>query len=158
MGELLGYARTSAKEQRLDLQLDALRAAGVKERYLYSDQASGARKDRPGFLWCLHDLREGDRLVVWKLDRLARSLRHCIELLDELKTRQVQGSSWFPLHICGVADRNSKALFASSGAPLLEPPQRRAGAPPERPGARRRTALHGAAWLWLVLDRRRRMG
>src|SRR5262249_26165135 len=62
---------------------------GVKERYLYSDQASGARKDRPGFLQCLHDLRAGDSLVVWKLDRLARSLRHCMELLDELKTLQV---------------------------------------------------------------------
>jgi DNA invertase Pin-like site-specific DNA recombinase len=90
MGELLGYARTSTKEQRLDLQLDALRAAGVKDRYLYQDQASGARKDRPGFLQCLHDLREGDSLVVWRLDRLARSLRHCIELLDDLKARQVQ--------------------------------------------------------------------
>ena len=89
MGELLGYARTSTKEQRLDLQLDALRAAGVKDRYLYHDQASGARKDRPGFLQCLHDVREGDSLVVWKLDRLARSLRHCIELLDDLKARQV---------------------------------------------------------------------
>jgi len=89
MGELLGYARTSTKEQRLDLQLDALRVAGVKERYLYSDQASGARKDRPGFVQCLHDLREGDSLVVWKLDRLARSLRHCMELLDELKTLHV---------------------------------------------------------------------
>jgi DNA invertase Pin-like site-specific DNA recombinase len=89
MGEVLGYARTSTKDQRLDLQLDALRAAGVKERYLYQDQASGARKDRPGFLQCLHDLREGDTLVVWRLDRLARSLRHCIELIDELTTRQV---------------------------------------------------------------------
>lgn len=89
MGEMLGYARTSTKEQRLDLQLDALRAAGVKERYLYSDQVSGARKDRPGFLQCLHDLREGDCLVVWRLDRLARSLRHCIELLDEIKARRV---------------------------------------------------------------------
>src|ERR1043166_2801385 len=89
MGELLGYARTSTKEQHLDLQLDALRAAGVKERYLYTDQASGARKDRPGFLQCLHELREGDSLVVWRLDRLARSLRHCIEVLDELTARQV---------------------------------------------------------------------
>src|SRR5215813_14650836 len=90
MGEWLGYARTSTKEQRLDLQLDALRAAGVKERYLYADQAAGARKDRPGFLQCLHDLRDGDSLVVWKLDRLGRSLRHCLELLDDLKARQVQ--------------------------------------------------------------------
>src|SRR5262249_7047161 len=92
MGELLGYARTSTKEQRLDLQLDALRAAGVMERYLYADQASGARKDRPGFLQCLHDLPDGDSLVVWKLDRLARSLRHCLELLDDLK--RARSSSW----------------------------------------------------------------
>src|SRR4029453_1382818 len=90
MGESLGYARTSTKEQKLDLQLDAVRSAGVKERYLYHDQASGARKDRPGFLQCLHDLREGDSLVVWKLDRLARSLRHCLELFDELQARHVQ--------------------------------------------------------------------
>ena len=90
MGELLGYARTSTKEQRLDLQLDALRAAGVKERYLYIDQLSGTRKDRPGFLQCLHDLRDGDTLVVWKLDRMARSLRHCMDLLVELRERKVE--------------------------------------------------------------------
>ena len=52
MGERIGYARTSTKEQRLDLQVDALRGAGVEDRHLYSDQASGARKDRPGFLQC----------------------------------------------------------------------------------------------------------
>jgi len=89
VGERIGYARTSTKEQRLDLQVDALRAAGVEARHLYSDQASGARKDRPGFLQCWQYLHAGDTLVVWRLDRLARSLRHLIELADELKERQV---------------------------------------------------------------------
>ena len=89
MSELIGYAHTSTKEQRLDLQRDALLAAGVKERYLFVDQASGAHKDRPGFLKCWEALREGDTLVVWRLDRLARSLRHLIELAEELAERGV---------------------------------------------------------------------
>jgi len=78
----------STKDQRLDLQRDALRAAGVQDRPLYSDQASGARKDRPGFLQCWAYLQEGDTLIVWRLDRLARSLRHLIELAEELVERQ----------------------------------------------------------------------
>src|SRR2546427_11023378 len=90
MGELIGYARTSTKDQRLDLQRDALRAAGVQDRHLYSDQASGARKDRPGFLQCWAYLHRGDTLVVWRLDRLARSLRHLIELGEELVEREIQ--------------------------------------------------------------------
>src|SRR5439155_2422428 len=90
MGEFVGYARTSTKEQRLDLQVDALRAAGVQDRHLYSDQASGARKDRPGFLQCWAYLHRGDTLVVWRLDRLARSLRHLIELGEELVEREIQ--------------------------------------------------------------------
>jgi DNA invertase Pin-like site-specific DNA recombinase len=89
MGTLLGYARTSTKDQKLDLQLDALRGAGVSDRYLYTDHASGARQNRPGFLACLEHLRPGDTLVVWRLDRLARSLRHCIEVLDDLTAREV---------------------------------------------------------------------
>jgi DNA invertase Pin-like site-specific DNA recombinase len=90
MGELVGYARTSTKDQRLDLQRDALRAAGVQDRHLYRDQASGARKDRPGFLQCWAYLHPGDTLIVWRLDRLARSLRHLIELAEELVERQVE--------------------------------------------------------------------
>src|SRR5690242_9875096 len=89
MGELIGYARTSTKEQRLDLQVDALRQAGVQDRHLYKDQASGARKDRPGFLACWQYLQPGDTLIVWRLDRLARSLRHLIDLAEELQERQI---------------------------------------------------------------------
>src|SRR5262245_11166798 len=73
MGEWIGYVRVSTKEQKMDLQRDALLAAGVQERYLYEDTASGATQARPGLAACLKALHPGDTLVVWKLDRLARS-------------------------------------------------------------------------------------
>jgi len=69
---LLGYMRVSKADgsQALDLQRDALLAAGVKRRQLYEDLASGKRDDRPGLDACTKALREGDTLVVWKLDRV----------------------------------------------------------------------------------------
>src|SRR6478735_5616964 len=69
---LIGYMRVSSADERqsVDLQRDALIAAGVDERHLHQDRASGARDDRPGLKACLADLRPGDVLVVWKLDRL----------------------------------------------------------------------------------------
>jgi len=70
--------------QVLDLQRDALIAAGVTERHLYSDMASGKKDDRPGLAACLQSLREGDTLVVWKLDRLGRNLRHLVNTVHEL--------------------------------------------------------------------------
>ena len=73
----------------VDLQRDALIAAGVDERHLHQDRASGARDDRPGLKACLAELRPGDVLVVWKLDRLGRSLSHLIRIIDELKERGV---------------------------------------------------------------------
>ena len=117
MGELLGYARTSSKEQRLDLQLDALRAAGVSERYIYTDQSSGVRQDRPQFLLCLRHLRAGDSLIVWKLDRLARSLRHLIELAEELQERGItlrilEG----PLSGLSTATTEGRLMFHMLGA------------------------------------------
>ena len=87
MGELIGYARPSTTDHKLALQLDALRAAGVQERHRYWDQASAARKDRPGLLACWQSLTAGDTLIVWKLDRLSRSLRHLIEQTAELQER-----------------------------------------------------------------------
>ena len=88
---LIGYMRVSSADERqsVDLQRDALIAAGVDERHLHQDRASGARDDRPGLKACLADLRSGDVLVVWKLDRLGRSLSHLIRIVDELKGRGV---------------------------------------------------------------------
>jgi DNA invertase Pin-like site-specific DNA recombinase len=88
---LVGYMRVSTSDERqsVDLQRDALVAAGVDERHLHQDKASGARDDRPGLKACMGDLREGDVLIVWKLDRLGRSLSHLIRIVEELKKRGV---------------------------------------------------------------------
>ena len=88
---LVGYMRVSTSDERqsVDLQRDALVAAGVDERHLHQDKASGARDDRPGLKACMDDLREGDVLIVWKLDRLGRSLSHLIRIVEELKKRGV---------------------------------------------------------------------
>ena len=82
----LGYMRVSKADgsQILDLQRDALLAAGVHPLQLYDDLASGRRDDRPGLAACLKALREGDVLVVWKLDRLGRDLRHLINTVYDL--------------------------------------------------------------------------
>ena len=88
---LVGYMRVSSADERqsVDLQRDALIAAGVDDRHLHQDRASGARDNRPGLAACLADLRRGDVLVVWKLDRLGRSLSHLIRIVEELKGRGV---------------------------------------------------------------------
>jgi DNA invertase Pin-like site-specific DNA recombinase len=88
---LIGYMRVSKSDgsQVLDLQRDALVAAGVDPRHLYDDHASGKRDDRPGLVACLKALRAEDTLVVWKLDRLGRDLRHLVSLLEDLTKRSV---------------------------------------------------------------------
>ncbi len=88
---LVGYMRVSTADERqsVDLQRDALIAAGVDERHLHQDRASGSKDDRPGLKACLADLRGGDVLVVWKLDRLGRSLSHLLRIVAELKERGV---------------------------------------------------------------------
>jgi DNA invertase Pin-like site-specific DNA recombinase len=88
---LLGYMRVSKADgsQVLDLQRDALLAAGVAPGDLYEDHASGKRDDRPGLAACLKALRKDDVLVAWKLDRLGRGLRHLVNLVHELTERRV---------------------------------------------------------------------
>lgn len=83
---LVGYMRVSKADgsQVNDLQRDALLAAGVEARHLYDDTASGKRDDRPGLAACLKALREGDTLIVWKLDRLGRDLRHLVNTVHDL--------------------------------------------------------------------------
>ena len=88
---LLGYMRVSKADgsQVLDLQRDALLAAGVANGHLYEDLASGRRDDRPGLLACTKALRKGGTLFVWKLDRLGRDLRHLVNLVHDLTARGV---------------------------------------------------------------------
>ena len=86
---LVGYMRVSTAEQSTDLQRDALLSAGVDERNIYLDKASGKRDDRPGLEACLKALREGDTLVIWKLDRLGRSLQHLVATVQELVDRRI---------------------------------------------------------------------
>ena len=88
---LIGYMRVSKADgsQVLDLQSDALTAAGVSARHLYSDTASGKKDDRPGLEACLKALRAGDTLVVWKLDRLGRNLRHLVNVVHDLTERGI---------------------------------------------------------------------
>ncbi len=88
---LVGYMRVSKADgsQVLDLQRDALLSAGVDPAHLYEDHASGKRDDRPGMGAMLKALRKGDTLVVWKLDRLGRDLRHLVNTIHDLEQRGV---------------------------------------------------------------------
>src|SRR5689334_7922826 len=82
MGVLIGYARVSTQAQDTALQIDALKAAGCDR--IFTEKASGALRERPELAAALDYMREGDTLVVWKLDRLARSLTQLIETVENL--------------------------------------------------------------------------
>ncbi len=84
----LGYCRVSTDAQEMDLQRDALKAAGC-DRF-YEEKASGAKKERPELARLLDHARSGDVIIVWRLDRLARSLRQLIETMDDLKQRGIE--------------------------------------------------------------------
>ncbi len=88
---LIGYARVSKNDgsQVLDLQKDALKNFGVLDAHIYEDLASGKNDDRPGLTACLKALRKGDTLIVWKLDRLGRSLKHLVDVIEDLKKRKI---------------------------------------------------------------------
>jgi DNA invertase Pin-like site-specific DNA recombinase len=87
----IGYARVSTEDQRLALQLDALEQAGCKP--IFSDKVSGTRPQRPGLTEALSHLRSGDTLVVWKLDRLGRSVKGLVDLVGELETEGIHFKS-----------------------------------------------------------------
>jgi len=84
----IGYARVSTEDQHFHLQIDALKKAGCEK--IFTDEMSGAKSERPGLREALSFVRQGDTLVVWRLDRLGRSLKDLIDRVEELKGRQVQ--------------------------------------------------------------------
>ncbi len=88
---LVGYMRVSSNSDRqsTDLQRDTLLSTGVDARHLFEDHASGAKNDRPGLTRALGFVRPGDVLIVWKLDRLGRSLSHLLAIVNSLKDKQV---------------------------------------------------------------------
>lgn len=88
---LIGYMRvsTDSDHQSTDLQLDALISAGIDQRHIFEDKASGAKDDRVGLAQALEYVKAGDTLVVWKLDRLGRSLQHLIEIVNQLKSKGI---------------------------------------------------------------------
>lgn len=90
MGLLIGYARVSTDDQRLDLQRDALLKAGVLPDNLHEDMASGSAQNRIGLTAALMDCRKGDTLVVWKLDRLGRSTLAVLNMVEELRDRGIK--------------------------------------------------------------------
>jgi DNA invertase Pin-like site-specific DNA recombinase len=89
MGRMVGYARVSTSDQDVSLQWEALRRAGCQESHIFCDTASGAHAVRPGLEACLQALAPGDMLVVWRLDRLGRSMAHLVSLIEGLLQRHV---------------------------------------------------------------------
>ena len=88
-GRLVGYARVSTDDQDLSLQIDSLTGLGIKRDDIFTEKMSGAKTDRPELNACLAKLQQGDTLVVWRLDRLGRSMHHLVELIEDLRNRGV---------------------------------------------------------------------
>ena len=109
---LIGYARVSTNEQNLDLQRDALKKAGCEK--VYVEQASGSKSSRPELAKTIDMLREGDTLVVWRLDRLGRSLKHLIELVTELEESGIGFKSL--TESMDTTTNNGKLIFHIFGA------------------------------------------
>ena len=86
---LVGYARISTNGQELDLQLDALKKAGCRKDLIFTDKVSGAKSERPGLEACLNELKKGDILLVWRLDRLGRSMPHLVGLVEQLQRKGI---------------------------------------------------------------------
>lgn len=153
---LIGYARVSSSDDRqsTDLQRDALLVAGVDPRHLFEDRASGARDDRPGLKRCLDYLQPDDVLVVWKLDRLGRSLRHLIRIMNQLHERKIGFRSLtesidtttamgeFQFHVFGALAQYERSLIRERVNAGLEAARRRGhrGGRPRRLDAERTEA------------------
>lgn len=109
---VIGYARVSTVEQTLDLQKDALAAADVG--CMYQEKGSGRSADRPELAHCLKALREGDTLVVWRLDRLGRNLKDLVQIVTDLEARGVKFKSLTEsIDTCGPAGKLVFHMFAA---------------------------------------------
>lgn len=86
---LIGYARVSTHDQNLESQIDELIQAGCNQKYIFTDIISGATDERKGLTQAMSHIREGDTLVIWKLDRLGRSLKHLIAVVGELEEKGI---------------------------------------------------------------------
>jgi DNA invertase Pin-like site-specific DNA recombinase len=86
---ILGYARVSTSQQEIQSQIDELKKHGVTHNLIFIDKISGAKDVRPGLDACLKELRDGDVLLAWRLDRLGRSVRHLVDLVETLQKRGV---------------------------------------------------------------------
>lgn len=93
MPRLIGYARVSTQEQDLNLQIDALKKAGCQKHEIFVDKISGAKAERPGLEKCLAEIKAGDTLLVWRLDRLGRSMLHLVSLIEDLRIKQINFKS-----------------------------------------------------------------
>jgi DNA invertase Pin-like site-specific DNA recombinase len=136
---LIGYMRVSSGSDRqtTDLQRDALIAAGVDSRHLFEDHASGTKDDRSGLSEALAFVRPGDVLVVWKLDRLGRSLSHLLSIVNSLKDKQVafrsltegmdttSASGELLFHVFGALAQYERSLIRERVVAGLEAAKRR---------------------------------
>ncbi|WP_150467638.1 recombinase family protein [Francisella sp. SYW-9] len=93
MSKLVGYARVSTRDQDLSSQINELKKVGCKSKYIFTDKITGVRSKRPGLDNCLEILESGDTLVVWRIDRLGRSMSHLILLVEDLRSRGISFKS-----------------------------------------------------------------
>lgn len=93
MTKLIGYARVSTQDQEVQLQLDALQKAGCLKKNIFIDHISGSKAKRPGLDQCLNTLQSGDTLLVWRLDRLGRSMTHLVQLIEDLGKKGIRFKS-----------------------------------------------------------------
>lgn len=155
---LIGYMRVSSDSDRqtTNLQRDALMAAGVDSRHLFEDHASGSKDDRLGLSEALAFVRPGDVLVVWKLDRLGRSLSHLLSIVNSLKEKQVAfrsltegmdtttASGELLFHVFGALAQYERALIRERVVAGLEAAKRRGrvgGRPPSIVGEKLDTII-----------------